>query len=395
MSARWHGRAAGHPRAVDALKIGGILVLTAGGAYLSYVVMDDPASLWPGVLLPLLACAALLRRRDHPVLVLAVTTLCTMAESFLGFLLTPLLMGPMLAAQYALSKRPNRRKTWYSACAATAGIVVTGLLVTDSPHEWIFGLVNPAAWVLMVASFGSYVRVRREYAVARAEHLVRERDEEARRRVIQERMRIARELHDVVAHHLALANAQAGTAAHLAGNRPEQAVEIIERLPETTAAALRELKATVELLRQDTDAGELAPAPGLDQLPDLVEACAAAGLDVTVVTEGRPRRLTPGLNLTAYRIVQESLTNVTKHAASRTARVRLAYTPHDLTLVITNEAAARVAAGAGTGGGFGLLGMRERALSAGGTFHAGPRAEGGFEVACSLPLPGPDESATP
>ncbi|WP_369180764.1 sensor histidine kinase [Streptomyces mutabilis] len=397
MSTRWPSRSVGRPGAVEAATTGLVLALTVGGVFLSYTVtVDEPLPLWSSLPLPVLACATLLRRRSRPLLVLAVTTACTMAEGFLGYLLTPLLMGPTLVAQYTVSLRPDRRTSWYSALAAAAGIALTGFIVTDSPHEWILGLVNPAAWVLMAASFGSYVRVRREYAVARAEHVVLEREEEARRRVIQERMRIARELHDVVAHHLALANAQAGTAAHLARTRPEQAVGIIEKLPETTAAALRELKATVGLLRQDTDTDELAPAPSLDELPNLVEACAAAGLDVTVTTHGRPRRLPPGLDLTAYRIVQEALTNVTKHAATRNARVRLTYTAHYLTLTITNESADRkpAAPGSGRSGGFGLLGMRERALSAGGTFHAGPRTEGGFEVSCALPLPDSAEGTT-
>ncbi|PAM98188.1 hypothetical protein CJI59_30100 [Streptomyces sp. Alain-F2R5] len=229
MSTRWPSRPVGRPGAVEAATTGLVLAFTVGGVFLSYAVtVDEPLPLWSGLALPVLACATLLRRRSRPLLVLAVTTACTMAEGFLDYLLTPLLMGPMLVAQYTVSLRPDRRTSWYSALAAAAGIALTGFIVTDSPHEWILGLVNPAAWVLMAASFGSYVRVRREYAVARAEHVVLEREEEARRRVIQERMRIARELHDVVAHHLALANAQAGTAAHLARTRPEQAVGIIE-----------------------------------------------------------------------------------------------------------------------------------------------------------------------
>ncbi|MFF9624792.1 sensor histidine kinase [Streptomyces griseosporeus] len=407
MTARWKSRAAGRPHTVRAVATGLLLAFTVGGVFLSRAVaQEEPLALWPGLVLSAVACAALLRRRGHPLAVLLVTTACVMAEGFLGYLLTPLLMGPMLVAQYTVSLRPDRRTSWYSALAAAAGIALTGFVVTDS-HEWIIGLVNPAAWVLMVASFGSYVRVRREYAVARAEHAAQEREEEARRRVIQERMRIARELHDVVAHHLALANAQAGTAAHLARTRPDQAIAMIEKLPEVTASALRELKATVGLLRQDTDAQELAPAPGLAQLPQLVATCASAGLDVSVTRAGRTRPLPPGLDLTAYRIVQEALTNVTKHAATSSARVRLDYTPDDLTLTITDEAGTRPAAAAGLpdhnrdpsrsrsrGGGYGLLGMRERALSVGGTFHAGPRPEGGFEVTCTLPLPSSEDSTS-
>jgi signal transduction histidine kinase len=392
MSARWESRVADRPYTVQVVTTGALLAFTVSGVFLTRAVAaEGPLVLWPGLVLSVLACATLLRRRSHPLLVLLVTTVCIMTEGFLGYLMTPLLMGPMLLAQYAVSLRPDRRTTWYAALAAAAGIALTGFITTDFPHEWIIGLVNPAAWVLMVASFGSYVRVRREYAVARADHAAQERDEEARRRVIQERMRIARELHDVVAHHLALANAQAGTAAHLARSRPDQAIAMIEKLPEVTASALRELKATVGLLRQETDSQELAPAPGLDQLPQLVETCASAGLDVSVSTEGQPQALTPGLDLTAYRIVQEALTNVTKHAATPSARVRLDYTAHYLTLTITNEAGSPPSAAAASRG-FGLLGMRERALSAGGTFHAGPRPGGGFEVACALPLPSSEES---
>jgi signal transduction histidine kinase len=271
--------------------------------------------------------------------------------------------------------------------AAAAAMAVTGLFLTTFSHQLVLTSLNPAAWVLMVAALGSYVRVRRQYAVARAEHAAQEREEEARRRVIEERMRIARELHDVVAHHLALANAQAGTAAHIAPADPGQALEIVARLPETTAAALRELKATVGLLRQDTDPDEVAPAPGLDQLPDLLARNKAAGLDVDVTVQGEPQRLHSGLDLTAYRIIQEALTNVTKHAATPTAHLRLVHTPRHLTLTVTNDtSAARPTAGPATQRGFGLLGMRERALAVGGAFHAAPRPEGGFEVTCSLPL---------
>ncbi|MEV7015927.1 sensor histidine kinase [Streptomyces sp. NPDC093991] len=397
MTERWKNRAAGRPRMVQVVSMSLLLAFTVGGVFLTRAVAEEkPLVLWPGLVLSAVACAVLLCRRSHPLAVLLVTTACIMTEGFLGYLLTPLLMGPMLVAQYTVSLRPDRRTTWYSAAAAAAGIALTGFIVTES-HEWIIGLVNPAAWVLMVAFFGGYVRVRREYAVARAEHAAQEQEEETRRRVIQERMRIARELHDVVAHHLVLANAQAGTAAHLARTHPDQAIAMTEKLPEVIASALRELKATVGLLRQDTDSQELAPAPGLEQLPQLVETCASAGLDVSVTHEGRPRPLPPGLDLTAYRIVQEALTNITKHAATSSAWVRLDYTPHYLTLTITNEAGRRPTAAAGFSGhsrGFGLLGMRERALSAGGTFRAGPRLEGGFEVACTLPLPTSEESTS-
>ncbi|MFF4803868.1 sensor histidine kinase [Streptomyces sp. NPDC001351] len=157
------------------------------------------------------------------------------------------------------------------------------------------------------------------------------------------------------------------------------------------------------LLRQDTDsqAGDnLAPAPGLQDLPDLVDACAAAGLAVTVTVDGEAGRLTPVLDLTAYRIVQEALTNVSKHAAGPTAQVHLTYTPRHLTLSITNDTGpSRPAPSAALHGGFGLISMRERVTAVGGSFHAGHRPHGGFEVACTLPLENrevsPDESPAP
>ncbi|MFD6275373.1 sensor histidine kinase [Streptomyces sp. NPDC060209] len=382
------------PPVTEGVTLGLLFAVAAGGCLLSYWVTPGPPLLWPALLLCALACAALPWRRSHPLPVLALTTLSIVGVSALGHLVTALPMAPLMAAQYSVSLRVHRRTAWTGALAATAAMVVAGLFHSGFRHEWVISLVNPGAWVLLSAALGSYVRVRRDYAAARAEHTAREREEEARHRVVQERMRIARELHDVVAHHLALANAQAGTAAHLARADPEKAYEILGKLSETTAAALRELKSTVGLLRQDTDTDDgLAPAPGLDRLPDLVAACATAGLDVTVAVEGQPQPLPPGLDLTAYRIIQEALTNVTKHAASRTARVRLAYDPHLLRLTVTDAGGALPQADRpGPGHGFGLLGMRERAVATGGTFRAGPRPGGGFEVACTLPLDSHDES---
>jgi signal transduction histidine kinase len=235
--------------------------------------------------------------------------------------------------------------------------------------------------------------MRSEYlqaAQTRAEQAERTREEVARHRVAEERMRIARELHDVVAHHLALANAQAGTAAHVVRNRPDQAQQMLAELSATTSSALRELKAAVGLLRQaDDQEAPLEPAPGLARLSDLVAVLSAAGLDVTVTDEGTPRPLSPGADLTAYRIVQEALTNVTKHADTKEARVELAYSHEWLTLTVTDQggpAAAKPSAPA-AGSGYGLIGMRERAHSVGGHLRTGPRPGGGFQVTAELPLP--------
>ncbi|MBK3633399.1 sensor histidine kinase [Streptomyces asoensis] len=397
MSASWQRRAAARPEAVEVTTLALLCALTVASVLTTRAIMPTTPVLWPGVALAVVASAAPRRRREQPLAVLTVTLVCTMALAVLGYLLTPGLMGPLLWAQYSVSLRSPRRTAWSTAAAAAAGIAVTGLFVPTFHDSPVLAIVNPAAWVLLSAACGAYVRVRREYAAARAAHADRQREEDARHRVIQERMRIARELHDVVAHHLTLADAQAGTAAHLARTDPEKALGIVALLPRTTADALRELKATVGLLREDADPGDdLTPAPGLAQLPGLVDSCAAAGLEVTVTVEGPSHPLSPVLDLTAYRIVQEALTNVSKHAATRTARVRLVRTAHYLTLTVTNDTApGRPGPVPGAGRGYGLRGMRERTAAVGGTFHAGPRPGGGFEVACALPLDRPDESVAP
>ncbi|MFC9943318.1 sensor histidine kinase [Streptomyces pratensis] len=394
MSTTWRRRATFSPRTAEVMTLALLFVTAVAGTLLSHWTVPGRSTPWPGLVLSALACAALVWRRSHPVPVLVATASCAAVEGVMGYLMTPVLLSPLLAAQYSTGLRTNRVAAWCWALVTTAVTVVSGVWHTEFHSYWIIGIANPGAWILLSAALGSYVRVRRDYAAARAEHIFREREEEARHRVVQERMRIARELHDVVAHHLALANAQAGTASHLARADPDRAYEMLGKLSGTTAAALRELKATVGLLRQETDTPDgLAPAPGLEQLPELVAACEAAGLVVTVTTEGQPQPLSSGLGLTAYRIVQEALTNVTKHAATGTARVRLTYTQRFLTLTVTNdESSTRPAARPDPGQGFGLLGMRERALATGGTFRAGPRPQGGFEVACTIPLDSHDES---
>jgi signal transduction histidine kinase len=239
-----------------------------------------------------------------------------------------------------------------------------------------------------------------EAAHARAEYAERTREEEARHRVAEERIRIARELHDVVAHHLALANAQATTAAHLRRTDPDKAWQLVTELADTTSSALRELKATVGLLRQANDPdAPLEPAPGLARLPDLAASFDSTGLPVTITTEGAPQPLSPGVELTAFRIIQEALTNVAKHAPGSKAYVRLRYGGGGLGITVANDSSASLSPSAGTPStpGYGLIGMRERALSVGGRLRSGPCPEGGFEVAAELPLQprAPEEDQTP
>ncbi|NEB00339.1 sensor histidine kinase [Streptomyces sp. SID13726] len=337
------------------------------------------------------SCLALLKHRTHPRLTVVVNALCAMVVIAQGYLLTPLLLGPVMASLYWLATLTERRTIRQYGLTTMAMLTLAAAFSDSMDHvSLILRTIGPVFWLLLPLAAGTMTRLRRAYleaTQARAEHAERTREEEARLRVTEERMRIARELHDVVAHHLALANAQAGTAEHLALTNPRQTKQILHDLTGTTSSALRELKATLGLLRQTDDEGSAPPepAPGLARLPELVSSCASAGITVTVTTEGEPQPLSPGVDLTAFRIVQEALTNVTKHAATQTAHVRFLYAGTRLLITVTDEGPPTAPA-PGPAKGFGVMGMRERAHSIGGELRAGPRPEGGFEVTTALPL---------
>ncbi|MBE4740709.1 MULTISPECIES: sensor histidine kinase [Streptomyces] len=344
-----------------------------------------------GVALMGVSCLALLKHRTHPRSALVVTAICTVVAVGLGYLLTPLLLAPIMAALYWLASLTDRRTTRAYGCTTIVAMTLAAVVSDSMDHlSLVLRTIGPVFWLLLPLAAGRGTLVRRAYlksVQARAEHAERTREEEARLRVTEERMRIARDLHDVVAHHLALANAQAGTAAHLTRTDPEQAHRILTDLTATTSSALRELKGTVGVLRRPDDPeAPLAPTPGLRQLPELTAACESAGLTVTVTTDGVPGPLDPGVDLTAYRIVQEALTNVSKHAGVDAARVSLAYEDARLTITVTDDGASRPRGTPEPGRGFGLIGMRERAQSVGGCLSAGHRPEGGFEVTTDLPL---------
>ncbi|WP_217569770.1 sensor histidine kinase [Streptomyces sp. GbtcB7] len=402
MIANWQRHVRSSPRAQDTTTA---LLLFAvsfpGSLYVATGSPEPAAPWWTAALLSCASCTALLFHRDHPRAALTLTTAAAVTSAAQGRLLTVLSLGPLMVALYSFALRTEHNALRRSYVFGVAALLMTTEVIAgpaDRPLD--LKTVGPAAWVLMPTALGSAVRLRRAYldAVrARAEHAERTREEEARRRVAEERLRIARELHDVTAQHLALANAQAGTLAHLLRGQPDQVHKILADLATTTSAALRELKATVGLLRhegtedrhEDTEGASSPTAPGLARLAGLTASFRSAGLDVTVSTEGEPRQLTPAADLTAFRIVQEALTNVTKHAAAKTARVRLAYSHDRLTLTVADDGGTLRSAPPTPpvpGGGFGLVGMRERAQSVGGRLRAGPRPGGGFEVSAELPL---------
>ncbi|MEU8991062.1 sensor histidine kinase [Streptomyces sp. NPDC048558] len=403
-----------HPHVVDVVLVAALMGCASLGSMLTLPGADPPdqdgtAAAFMGV-----ACLALLKHRRHPRVAVVVSAACTVTVIALGYLLTPLLLAPVMAALYWLATLTDRPTTRAYGLATMVAVTVAAAISDSMDHlSLLLRTIGPFFWLLLPLAAGNMTRLRRAYlqaVQARAEHAERTREEEARLRVTEERMRIARELHDVVAHHLALANAQAGTAAHLVLTSPQQSQKILTDLTGTTSSALRELKATLGLLRQngDPDSAPLEPSPGLARLPELVSACASAGVTVTVTTTGEPQPLSPGVDLTAFRIVQEALTNVTKHATTEAATVGLSYSDSRLLITVVNDGPAAAGAGPAAAGagpafgagalhGFGVMGMRERAHSIGGELRAGPRPDGGFEVTTALPLQpyGAGERATP
>ncbi|MHC3471033.1 sensor histidine kinase [Streptomyces sp. 7R007] len=349
------------------------------------------------------SCAVLPVRHRAPLAALVATTVSGMLAPAAGLLLSPLIVAPAVITAYSLTVRTQR----YAASAVS--LTSAALLVASTPLlgalSWkdATRLGAVAAFPLVAGVLGHAVHNRRAYLAAveeRARRAEETREREARQRVAEERVRIARELHDLVAHQITLANAQATVAAHLFDTRPEQTRRSLKELVETTGHALDDLRATVGLLRQSGDAAAPAePAPGLARLPTLLESFRRAGLEVVIHQEGTARPLPPGVDLTAYRILQEALTNVTKHAGTDRAQVRLVWNRDRVTLTVTDEG-KDMAAATGTPPtgrsapaavdrppGYGLIGMRERATAVGGHLSAGSRAEGGFLVRAQLPLP--------
>lgn len=226
----------------------------------------------------------------------------------------------------------------------------------------------------------------------RAETLEREREERARAAVAEERARIARELHDVVAHSISVIAIQTGSIRRrLRDERPGEARELVVT-EQIARQALAEMRRMLGLLRADEDGASLAPQPGLDQLETLISHVREAGLEVELETQGDERSLPPGIDLAAYRILQEALTNVLKHAGHARVRVNVRYSERELELEVTDDG-SRVdeslesSAVDGGAGGHGLIGMRERVLLYGGSLETGPAEDGGFKVRAELPVP--------
>ena len=277
------------------------------------------------------------------------------------------------------------------ASAVVLGVAVdlqpakVAVLATYIASEICVGLAWLAGWNLRLR------RARWAELQARAERLEREREEEARRAVTEERLRIARELHDVIAHSMSVIAVQSAVGHHVIDTQPAEARQALAAIEATSRSALTEMRRLLGVLRQEGEPrGSLTPAPGLADLTALVTQVQDAGLKVWINVEGQRVTVPPGIDLSAYRIVQEALTNVIKHAGSSAANVTISYQPGSVTVEITDQGTAappRVPAPR-TGSGHGIIGMRERVAVFGGEFTAGPGPDGGFRVRACFPIAG-------
>ena len=330
-----------------------------------------------------MAALALIGRRRWPVPTLGVAVAATLAYVLLYYPQGPIWL-PLILALFNAMIRGHRLVAWGALVVGyPAFIWLPHLIGRDPRPPNVAAAVGVAAWLLVLGTVAEIARIRRE----RSREAERMRAEEARRRASEERLRIARELHDVLAHNISLINVQAGVALHLMDERPEQARTALTAIKQASKEALGELRSVLGVLRQVDETPPRAPAPSVARLEGLVSRASAAGLQVRTEVEGTPRALPAGVDLAAFRIVQEALTNVARHAGPATATIRVRYGDRDLTVQVDDNGNG-AAQGGTPGGGNGIPGMRERAAALGGELEAGPRPGGGFRVLARLPLDG-------
>lgn len=366
------------------------LVITAVQYAVQYSNQSPP---WWQVLaewvLILSACAVLWFGQRFPVAACAYVLVATGVHFTLGAVDVALMMVLLMVGLYAVAARGRLVAATVLGTLTVAGV---GMGTLGGNEEiTVAALFMLAGWVVAVIALGTSSSTRRAYLreaegrVAAAQH---GREEEALRRATEERLRIARELHDVIGHNISLINVQAGAALHRLKKDPVQAEEALGAIKTASRETLRELRTTLGVLRQVDEDAPTAPAAGLARLADLVAYAELAGLDVRSDTAGEPRELPVEVDLAAFRIMQESLTNVTRHAAAASVALRVVYGVTGVRVEVDDDGAgapSRRNDAGGEGTGNGIRGMRERARALGGELTAGPRPDGGFRVRAYLP----------
>jgi signal transduction histidine kinase len=359
-----------------------IVAALACWGILEAVLGTGPGSTLTRILFALAVTLPLVGRRQAPLAVAAVIAVVTLGWALAAdrpesgtFPFPSILLAIFSAALYGRS----------ALTAVVGGLLPVGAMTVALTTKFNSGTFTVGSFAILVFfcvgtwTAGWLVR-RRATQVRRA---YEESGEMARSAVAEERARIARELHDVVAHSVSIVAVQAGAAEELMESDPDAARRHLRSVRRTAREAMSEMRRLLDVLRQED--ASYAPQPGLSRLPELLEDVRGAGVAVELVEQGERRELPAGVDLVAFRLVQESLTNVRKHASGAPTRVELSYRPKELELEITN-AASRAAASVNGGGGHGIFGMRERVRLFGGRFEAGERPGGGFRVHALLPL---------
>jgi signal transduction histidine kinase len=389
---------------VTAMQVQGTYVLVAAGGAGPSRPLSDFGNL--GFVLLVVSGLVVAFRRKWPLPVFVVTAIASLVYYGLDFRDGPGWLG-LFVALYTLAAYGDGRRSLVIAAAGIAGLTIGWLSFSSGikPHAaigWVFFRIGAS---VMSAALGESVRSRRFIAAeaeARAELAERTREDEARARVDAERLRIAREVHDTVAHAIAIINVQSGVTAHLLDKRPERAGEALRIIEQTSSRALREMRAILGVLRDDDDGR--APQPGLGQIDELAAKARDAGLDVTLASFSPATALPSAVGSAAYRILQESITNVIRHVGPTRVTVELNSCVDALEIRVTDEG-RRLAADADAAGsqlpdrnpagkahgasakpGRGIVGMRERCQLLGGELDAKPTSSGPFEVTARLPL---------
>jgi signal transduction histidine kinase len=390
-----------------------VLALALAAYYVGSLIPEAGQLRLPDVAFALVVLQALplTWRRRWPVATYLVIGIPRTLYDDLGILYAPLPLASMIAF-YTVMDRSSTRVRWVMSALTVVGVGRAALLPGHRPYDFFVGVLEFAA----AGVAGVLSRTRRAYlqeVEARAEHAEAERDQQVALAAAQERTRIARELHDVVAHHVSLMAVQSEAAASLLPGRPAEAGKSVQIIGQTAREALTELRRLLGVLRGPADpAGRqpsTAPSPSIRGLDEVLMPVRQAGIAVDLRVEGSPSKLAPGVDLTAYRIVQEALTNTVRHSGASEAAVTVSYEPGYVTVSVTDTGNGPAAATVGPGmepakadlrqtlngssarslgpGGFGLAGIAERVASCGGSLTVGPGRAGGFAVTARLPAP--------
>ena len=340
-----------------------------------------------------LAGLVLVVRRRFPVPVLVVTAVLSVGCWALASVQSPIFLSDIVAFVTVIMARKRAAAVIALVCYYV-GYQWLPVLTGVRPAPSALAAVLAAAGLVVLLGAAELLRLRQQRSAA----IAASRQDQALRRASEERLRIARDLHDVVAHNISVINVQANTALHLIDRQPERAREALSAIHEVSKQALAELRSVLGVLREAGAGGPLAPSPGLARLADLAASAGSAGLTVRVETDGERRQLPAEVDVAAYRIVQEALTNSARHSAGSTATVYVRYLEDGVVVQVDDGVAATGPAPAGPAaarsggpgkdgsGGNGIAGMTERACALGGWLQAGPRPGGGFRVLARLPL---------